>query len=225
MLELDSAFDFHGEGCGILTCAAVLPVVACPGAVALVAIRPSGHADASVLAGVRAARVGCGGTRARVSISAIIPTLSGLHSANENALELNADQGGITATIHPPLGYQGAALKAQEFASCLLPAITPLRRRNHPSQASGDLAPTHSRKVASERGAGEAERQSARYSGARRGLTGAAGGQQRGQQGQGQQRHGGAGLAGLAPRGSSWQLQVPASAAHPLFMAVPSGAG
>lgn len=70
MLELDSAFHFHGEGCGTLTCGAVLPVVACPGAVALVAIGPCGHADTSVLAGVRAAGVGCGATRARVSISA-----------------------------------------------------------------------------------------------------------------------------------------------------------
>lgn len=71
MLELDYAFHFHGEGCGILTSGAVLPVVACPGAVALVAIGPRRHADASVLAGVRAARVGCGGTRARVSTSAM----------------------------------------------------------------------------------------------------------------------------------------------------------
>lgn len=71
MLDLDHAFNFQGEGCGILTCGAVLPVETRPGAVALVAIRPSGHADASVLAGVRAARVGCGGTRARVSISAM----------------------------------------------------------------------------------------------------------------------------------------------------------
>lgn len=39
MLELDYAFHFHGEGCGILTSGAVLPVVACPGAVALVANR------------------------------------------------------------------------------------------------------------------------------------------------------------------------------------------
>lgn len=70
MLELDYAFHFQGEGCGTLTCGAVLPVEARPGAVALVAIRPGGHADASVLAGVGAARVGCGGTRARVSISA-----------------------------------------------------------------------------------------------------------------------------------------------------------
>lgn len=74
MVEL-LVLPLGGEGRGTLTCAAVLPIVACPGAVALVAIRPSGHADSSVLAGVRAARVGCGGTRARVSISAIHPHL------------------------------------------------------------------------------------------------------------------------------------------------------
>lgn len=84
MLGPDPAFHFQGEGCGILTCGAVLPVEACPGAVALVAIRPSGHAHASVLAGVRAAGVGCGGTRARVSTSATHSHLpSTLHSERE----------------------------------------------------------------------------------------------------------------------------------------------
>lgn len=87
MLELDYVFHL-GEGCGILTCAAVLPVEACPGAVALVAIWPGGHADASVLAGVRAARVGCGGTRAGVSISAI-------HSHLPRALDNQRERPGV----------------------------------------------------------------------------------------------------------------------------------
>lgn len=101
MLGPDPAFHFQGEGCGVLTCGAVLPVEACPGAVALVAIRPSGHAHASVLAGVRAAGVGCGGTRAGSASLPHTPTSPELYTANENALEFSAEQESIPATIRP----------------------------------------------------------------------------------------------------------------------------